>query len=29
VLDDRHPDKQPDWTYDAVDSGQPPAARLG
>jgi NADH:ubiquinone oxidoreductase subunit F (NADH-binding) len=29
VLDDRHSAKQPDWTYDAVDSGQTPAARVG
>lgn len=29
VLDERHLDKQPDWTYDPVDSGQLPAARLG
>jgi NADH:ubiquinone oxidoreductase subunit F (NADH-binding) len=28
-LDDTFTSKQPDWTYDAVDSGQPPAARLG
>ncbi len=27
--DDRHRDKQPDWTYDAIDSGQFPAERLG
>ena len=29
VLDARHLDKQPDWTYDAVDSGQSPADRYG
>jgi hypothetical protein len=29
VLDERHLQKQPDWTYDAVDSGQSPADRLG
>lgn len=29
VLDERHRDKQPDWTYDAEDSGQSPADRLG
>jgi len=29
VVDERHRDKQPDWTYDAVDSGAFPAARLG
>jgi NADH:ubiquinone oxidoreductase subunit F (NADH-binding) len=28
VLDDRHPAKQPDWTFDPVDSGALPAARL-
>jgi NADH-quinone oxidoreductase subunit F len=28
-IDLRHRDKQPDWTYDAVDSGQAPADRLG
>jgi NADH:ubiquinone oxidoreductase subunit F (NADH-binding) len=28
-LDERHRDKQPDWTYDEIDSGQLPAARLG
>ena len=28
VVDQRLRDKQPDWTYDAVDSGQWPAARL-
>lgn len=28
VLDDRQPSKQPDWTYDAVDSGQAPADRI-
>ena len=28
-IDERHADKQPDWTYDAVDSGKTPAARLG
>jgi NADH:ubiquinone oxidoreductase subunit F (NADH-binding) len=27
-LDERHQAKQPDWTYDAVDSGQAPADRL-
>jgi NADH-quinone oxidoreductase subunit F len=27
--DERHREKQPDWTYDPVDSGQSPAARLG
>jgi NADH-quinone oxidoreductase subunit F len=27
--DEHHRAKQPDWTYDAVDSGQLPAARLG
>jgi NADH-quinone oxidoreductase subunit F len=27
-LDARHQAKQPDWTYDAVDSGQAPADRL-
>ncbi len=26
--DERHRDKQPDWTYDAVDSGRWPAERL-
>ncbi len=29
VLDERHLDKQPDWTHDPIDSGQMPAARLG
>jgi NADH-quinone oxidoreductase subunit F len=29
ILDERHAQKQPDWTYDAVDSGKLPAARLG
>jgi hypothetical protein len=28
VLDQRQLAKQPDWTYDAVDSGQSPADRL-
>jgi NADH-quinone oxidoreductase subunit F len=28
-IDERHAAKQPDWTYDAVDSGQTPAERLG
>jgi NADH-quinone oxidoreductase subunit F len=28
VLDERHRDKQPDWTYDATYSGQAPADRL-
>ena len=27
VVDIRHADKQPDWTYDEVDSGQTPADR--
>ncbi len=27
--DERHAAKQPDWTYDAVDSGKSPAERLG
>jgi NADH:ubiquinone oxidoreductase subunit F (NADH-binding) len=27
-IDERHRDKQPDWTYDAEDSGQSPADRL-
>ena len=27
VVDAHHWDKQPDWTYDAVDSGQAPADR--
>ena len=27
VLEEAHAAKQPDWTYDAIDSGQPPAAR--
>jgi NADH:ubiquinone oxidoreductase subunit F (NADH-binding) len=29
TIDERHRDKQPDWTYDEVDSGQSPADRLG
>jgi NADH:ubiquinone oxidoreductase subunit F (NADH-binding) len=29
TIDLRHDDKQPDWTYDEVDSGQAPADRLG
>jgi hypothetical protein len=29
VIDERHRDKQPDWTYDEEDSGQSPADRLG
>ena len=28
-IDERHADKQPDWTFDQVDSGKSPAARLG
>ena len=28
VVDERHRDKQPDWTYDGTDSGQSPADRL-
>jgi NADH:ubiquinone oxidoreductase subunit F (NADH-binding) len=28
VVDERHRDKQPDWTYDATYSGQAPADRL-
>src|SRR6266516_5177273 len=28
VLDERHRDKQPDWSYDAVDSGKWPATRF-
>jgi hypothetical protein len=28
-IDLRHRDKQPDWTFDPVDSGQAPADRLG
>ena len=28
-IDERHAAKQPDWTYDPVDSGKSPAARLG
>ena len=28
TLDDSHRTKQPDWTHDAVDSGQWPADRL-
>ena len=27
VVDTRHSDKQPDWSYDEVDSGQAPADR--
>jgi NADH-quinone oxidoreductase subunit F len=27
--DERHRDKQPDWSYDEVDSGQVPAERFG
>ena len=27
-LDEHHLDKQPDWSYDRVDSGQAPADRL-
>ncbi|HJV09782.1 MAG TPA: NADH-ubiquinone oxidoreductase-F iron-sulfur binding region domain-containing protein [Acidimicrobiales bacterium] len=27
--DERHREKQPDWSYDAVDSGQVPAERYG
>jgi NADH-quinone oxidoreductase subunit F len=29
TIDEHHRDKQPDWTYDPVDSGQLPAARYG
>jgi hypothetical protein len=29
VIDERHAAKQPDWTYDATDSGTVPAERLG
>jgi hypothetical protein len=29
VVDERHRHKQPDWSYDAVDSGQAPADRFG
>jgi hypothetical protein len=28
-LDEHHRDKQPDWTYGAIDSGKTPAERLG
>ena len=28
VLDERHQQKQPDWSYDAVDSGRSPADRF-
>ncbi|MBK5289991.1 MAG: hypothetical protein JJE46_16170, partial [Acidimicrobiia bacterium] len=28
-LDEHHAEKQPDWTYDHIDSGKAPAARLG
>jgi hypothetical protein len=28
-VDRRHASKQPDWTFDAVDSGKSPAERLG
>jgi NADH:ubiquinone oxidoreductase subunit F (NADH-binding) len=28
-IDERHASKQPDWTYDATDSAQMPAERLG
>jgi NADH:ubiquinone oxidoreductase subunit F (NADH-binding) len=28
VVDEHHRDKQPDWTYDEVDSGRAPADRL-
>ena len=27
VIDEHQRDKQPDWTFDAVDSGQAPADR--
>ncbi|GAC1528311.1 MAG: hypothetical protein NVS3B12_00080 [Acidimicrobiales bacterium] len=29
VIDERHRDKQPDWTFDAQDSGAAPADRYG
>jgi hypothetical protein len=29
TVDLRHRDKQPDWTFDATDSGKAPADRLG
>lgn len=29
LFDERHAAKQPDWTYNATDSGQAPADRLG
>ena len=29
VWDERHREKQPDWTYDATDSGQMPAEKYG
>jgi NADH-quinone oxidoreductase subunit F len=29
IVDERHRDKQPDWTFDAAYSGQAPADRLG
>ena len=28
TIDERHAAKQPDWTYDDVDSGKMPAERL-
>ena len=28
TIDERHVEKQPDWTYDALDSGKAPAERL-
>jgi hypothetical protein len=28
-IDVHHAAKQPDWTFDVVDSGKSPAARLG
>jgi NADH-quinone oxidoreductase subunit F len=28
-IDEHHLEKQPDWTYDATDSGKTPAERLG
>ena len=28
IVDERHRDKQPDWTFDETDSGQSPADRL-
>ena len=28
VVDERHRDKQPDWSYDESDSGQSPADRF-